>query len=83
MTVAADHKATSNYDTALKAEAKKVIRCFQRYTSDQVAALYARTGRPSRDALDRGHFFYVHPAVPGVAFDKRLDAARAGIKAEA
>jgi hypothetical protein len=72
-------EAGNNYAIALRAEAKKVVRIFHRYTVDQVSDLYARPGRPSRKALDRGEFFYTHPAIPGRGFSKRFDAARAAL----
>jgi hypothetical protein len=72
--------ATSNYDMALKAEAKKVIRCFHRYDTDTISRLYARVGNPSRDALNKGVFFYTHPDCPGIAFNRRFEAARAALR---
>jgi hypothetical protein len=73
--------AATNYEEALKAEAKKVTRCFQHYTSDQRAnhASSHRLGHRQRQAV--GEFFYVHPAVPGLAFSTRGQAARAGLEA--
>jgi hypothetical protein len=73
-------KMASNYDVALKAEAKKVTRCFHHYDTDQIALLYSRQGNPSRDALNRGVFFYIHPEIPNVAFSKRFDAAREALR---
>lgn len=69
----------SNYDTALKAEAKRVVRCFQRHTSEQRADLAAshRTGHRQRESV--GEFFYIHPDVDGLAFDTRSGAARAAL----
>lgn len=66
----------NNFDAALKAETKRVIRCFQAYTSDQRAnhASSHRLGYRQREAV--GHFYYVHPDVPGLAFDTRGQAAR-------
>jgi hypothetical protein len=66
----------SNYEAALKAEAKRVVRCFQRYTSDMRAnhAASHRLGYLQRGAV--GEFFYIHPDAPGIAFRKRFDAAR-------
>lgn len=66
----------SNFEIALAAEMKKVVRCFQHYTADHVALLYSRVGNPCRKALDRGEFFYCHPDVPGLAFRTRSEAAR-------
>lgn len=77
-------KPLSNYDAALKAEAKKVIRCFHHYSSEQRAdhAASHRLGYRQRRAA--GEYFYTHPDLPGLAFDKRFDAARAALsKAEA
>lgn len=69
----------TNYEAALKAEAKKVVRCFQSYSSEQRAnhAASFRLGHRQREAV--GHFFYTHPDVPGVAFDTRGAAARAAL----
>ena len=75
--------AASNYDEALKAEAKKVVRCFQPYSSEQRAnhAASFRVGYRQREAV--GHFYYVHPAIPNRAFDTRGKAARAALAVEA
>jgi hypothetical protein len=65
----------SNYDVALKAEMKRVVRCFQSYTSNQRAdnAANFRMGYQQRRAI--GEFFYTHPDVPNLAFPKRKLAA--------
>ncbi len=65
----------SNYETALKAEMKRVVRCFQHYNHNQRADLMSsrRMGLRQREAT--GRFFYVHPDVPGLAFNRRSDAA--------
>jgi hypothetical protein len=70
-------------DEALKVEMKRVVRCFQRYTHDQRADMMSshRLGYLQREA--KGQFFYVHPDVPGLAFDTRTQAAIAGLKAAA
>lgn len=68
--------AISNYEEALQAETKKVVRIFHHYTTDQVSLLYSRGGRPSRKAIDRGEFFYTHPDCPGVSFPTRGAAAK-------
>lgn len=71
----------SNYDTALRAEAKKVTRCFHHYDTDQNALLGARhQTRNSVKALNRGEFFYVHPDIPGIAFSKRFIAAAEALR---
>lgn len=69
----------TNLEVALKAEAKKVVRCFQPYSSDQRAnhAASFLLGHRQREAV--GHFFYVHPSVPNRAFDTRGQAARAAL----
>lgn len=66
----------SNFDLALKAEMKNVVRHFQRFDTDQIALLYSKPGNPCRKALDRGEFFYSHPSMPGIAFATRSAAAR-------
>lgn len=73
--------APSNYEVALKSEAKKVIRCFEVFKSDQRAnhAASHRLGHRQRQAV--GRFYYVHPAIPGIAFDTRGAAARQALEA--
>jgi hypothetical protein len=65
----------SNYEVALKAEMKRVTRCFQSYTSEQRAnhADSFKLGIRQRHAV--GEFYYVHPDVPGKAFPRRKLAA--------
>jgi len=66
----------SNFEVALKAEMKKVIRCFNAYSSDQRASNAAnfRMGYQQRRSI--GDFYYVHPDVPNVAFPTRTRAAQ-------
>jgi hypothetical protein len=73
----------SNYDVALKAEAKRVIRCLHHYTSEQRAnhAASHRLGHRQRQAI--GEHFYIHPDVAGVCFDTRGQAARAALAVSA
>jgi hypothetical protein len=66
----------TNYEIALKAEMKKVVRHFHHFTVDQISLLYSKVGNPCRKALDGGEFFYSHPEVPGIAFKTRSQAAR-------
>lgn len=73
----------SNFEVALKAEAKRVVRSFHRYDTDTIARLYSRVGNPSQDALDRGVFFYTHQELPGICFRKRFDAAREHLRRQA
>jgi len=69
----------SNYETALKAEAKRVTRCFQQYSSE-TRANHAASFRLGYQQRQRdGEFFYVHPAVPNRAFPTRGAAARAAL----
>lgn len=66
----------SNYAAALKAEAKRVIRCWQRYDHEQRSLLASASLKyRSRE----GEFYYVHPNVPGKAFSKRKLAAEAAL----
>ncbi|MFI6129471.1 hypothetical protein [Micromonospora sp. NPDC051141] len=60
---------------AVALEAKRVVRQFQRYTSEQRAdrAASHRLGHRQKTAL--GEHFYTHPGLPGVAFDSRKRAA--------
>lgn len=70
---------SSNFEIALKAEMKRVIRCFQAYTSEQRSnhAASSRLGYQQRKAV--GQFFYTHPDIPGAAFDTRKGAAMAAL----
>lgn len=69
----------ANFDAAVKAESKKVVRIFQSFTSEQRAnhASSHRLGHRQRQAV--GEFFYVHPAIPDRAFPTRSAAARAAL----
>lgn len=64
-----------NYEIALKAEARRVIRCFQRFTHEQRADMAAshRLGHRQREAI--GEPFYMHPDIPNNAFPTRRAAA--------
>ncbi|MEH3063840.1 MAG: hypothetical protein PGN33_14225 [Methylobacterium radiotolerans] len=72
----------SNYENALKAETKRVVRCFQHYGSEVRANHQAshRLGHRQRESV--GEFFYVHPDLPGRAFSKRKFAAAAALQAQ-
>ena len=72
-----------NYKTALKAEKKKVTRCFQAYSSEQRASHAAsfRLGYQQRQRT--GEFFYTHPDIPNIAFDTRTKAAEAALRRQA
>jgi hypothetical protein len=73
----------SNFQVALKAESKRVVRCFQRYGSETRAdrAASHRLGHRQRTAA--GEHFYVHPDLPNLAFPSRGAAAQAALaKAE-
>ena len=69
----------TNYEAALKAEAKRVLRGFQPYTSEQRAnhAASHRLGHRQREAV--GEAFYTHPDIPNRAFPSRRAAAEAGV----
>jgi hypothetical protein len=70
----------TNFEAALKDEAKKVVRQFHRYSTDQVSTLAShRRTSSSRKCIDRGEFFYTHPDLPGVCFRSRGAAANAAI----
>jgi hypothetical protein len=71
--------AASNYEAAMKAESKRVTRCFHQYDSE-TRALHAasfRLGYQKRRAV--GEFFYIHPDFPTTAFPTRAAAARAAL----
>ena len=69
----------NNFEVALKAEAKRVTRCFQAHSSETRAnhAASFRLGHRQREAV--GEFFYVHPELPNKAFPTRGAAARAAL----
>lgn len=69
----------TNLEVALKAEAKRVVRCFQPYSSEQRADRAASHRLGFRQRAEVGHFFYTHPQVPNRAFNTRSAAARAGL----
>lgn len=79
--MSAEQATGTNMEIALKAEAKRVTRCFQPYTSGQRADLASshRQGHRQREAV--GEFFYVHPSRPGEQITTRGQAARAGLDA--
>ncbi len=68
-----------NYTIALKAEMKRVVRCFHRYSSETRAnhAASFRLGHQQRQAV--GEFFYTHPDIPNRAFPSRKKAALAAM----
>jgi hypothetical protein len=68
--------ARSNFDVALAAEAKRCVRNFQPYTSEQRAnhAASFRLGFRKRQSV--GEIFWTHPAVPNIAFPTRKAAAQ-------
>lgn len=69
----------TNYEAAIRAERKRVVRCFHAFTSEQRANLAAshRLGHRQRAAI--GQFFYVHPGFPGTAFATRKAAVMAAL----
>lgn len=68
-----------NYEIALAAERKRVVRGFYRYSSEMRAdrAASFRLGHRQRAAV--GEFYYTHPDRPGVCFGTRSAAARAAL----
>lgn len=70
----------SNYDTALKAEAKRVVRCWQAYTSEQRSNCMASLSLGYQQRRAFGEYYYVHPDVPGKAFPRRKLAAEAAMR---
>ncbi len=70
----------ANYTAALKAETKRVVRCFHAYSSETrtMHAASFRLGPQQGKAV--GEFFYVHPDVPGIAFETRKRAAVAALQ---
>jgi Zn-dependent protease with chaperone function len=79
MTQAAEQ--LTNYEAALKAETRRVVRNYQPYSSDQRANHAASFRLGHRQRLADGEFFYTHPDIPNRCFDTRGQAARAGLEA--
>ena len=71
--------ADTNYEIALKAEAKRVTRCFNAYSSEARANHAASHRLGHRQRVSTGDYFYVHPAFPATAFNTRGAAARAAL----
>lgn len=68
--------ASTNYEAALKAEMKRVVRCWQSYSTESqniIASASLQYRSPT------GEYFYVHPDIPKVAFSKRKRAAEAAL----
>lgn len=72
---------TNNYDTAIKIEAKKVIRCFHHYSSDDRARHAASHRLSPAKRKSEGEHFYIHPALPNKGFPTRSAAAQAALRA--
>jgi hypothetical protein len=73
----------SNYETALKAEMKRVVRCFHKYDSQTRADRAASFRLTQNQRVSMGEFFYVHPAFPNTAFPTRSAAAKAALNTAA
>lgn len=71
----------TNHEAALKAERKRVTRCFHRHSSETRADLAASFRLGYQQRLSTGDFFYVHPAFPNTAFRTQGEAARAALRA--
>lgn len=65
----------------IRAEAKRVVRNFQPYSSDTRAmhASSQRIGHRKRQSV--GEYFYTHPEIPNIAFDQKKKAAIAALTA--
>jgi|TARA_E500000318_G_scaffold110111_1_gene124722 hypothetical protein len=65
----------------IRAEAKRVVRNFQPYSSDTRAmhASSTRIGHRKRQSV--GEYFYTHPEIPNIAFDQKKKAAFAALSA--
>jgi hypothetical protein len=77
---AASQRSADPAGDDLKRERRRVVRCFQHYTSEQRAdrASSHRLGHRQRTAV--GHYYYTHPDVPNLAFPTRTAAARAALR---
>ena len=73
--------ADTNYEIALKAEAKRVARCFNAYSSEARANHAASHRLGHRQRASTGDFYYTHPSFPTTAFATRGAAARAAVEA--
>lgn len=81
MTSVMDRTDTTTPDAgAVAIERRRVVRHFQRYTSEHRAdrAASHRLGHRQRQAI--GEAFYSHPDLPGVCFPTRIAAARAAVR---
>ncbi len=64
---------------ALKHEARRVTRVFQRYTAEQRADRASSHRLGFRQRHEVGEFYYTHPDMPTRAFSTRRAAARAAL----
>jgi hypothetical protein len=74
-----DKPPPSNFEISVKEEMKKVIRCFQRHTSQERADLSASHRLTQNQRNSVGHHYYVHPDLPDTAFPTRKRAAVAAL----
>lgn len=75
----------SNYEIALRAEMKKVIRIFHRYGKEEriaMAGCATRANGNARRLADGGEYCYIHPEVKFCSFPTRKRAAIAGLERE-
>jgi hypothetical protein len=64
----------------IKAEARRVVRHFSPYTSEQRADRAASHRLGHRQRTSPGEFFYTHPDVPGVGYPRRYLAVWAALQ---
>lgn len=70
----------TNYEIALSAERKRVVRMLQRYSPEQRADRASSFRLGHRQHMAVGEYFYVHPDVPGRAYSTRTAAAKAALE---
>ena len=64
----------------VKAEMKRVVRHWQRFDCDTRANMESSHRLGHRQRHQVGSFFYTHPDVGGICFEKRSVAARAAVE---
>lgn len=80
-TVRAINSQMSNLDAAVKAEAKRCVKGFHKYTSEQRATHAASNRLGYQKRVSVGEVFWTHPDLPGVCYPTRKEAATAAVSA--
>lgn len=72
--------ATTDPQDLVRQESKRVVRIFQRYTSQQCSDRAASHRLTPGQRCQVGEFFYRHPDLPGLSFATRRQAATAAVR---